>query len=473
MDLGVQAGFAGANPYSRSLIERIRLSKETQWRRLLIWGTAVAASSAVIGIALPDHHYVPSGVVLAITYTVAAITAFGASIYCLAIFALERRLAPLFAATAFSVLGTGGIIQATMDIQSTSSPSYGWITAIARMLAALLLVGEAYSSSRLRASNRMQSVGQFTLAGVAVLAFPLFVMPYAMDAGMLSRLGNTPETFVACRVIDKALSISAAALIVWAFIANHRRYMAKSDGLAGLVCYYLLAYAAGLLFYSASGERFDRLYTMGQVCFTWSWVALVVGNGVENAFAHKGAHDRLEELEALHEVSWSLVGAGTVKELLDLFVSTIVNKLGAGIAAVYLADGSESLELAAICGSEESKPGTQYRLVASGPWPGFHSGHTAKAHSSKQVQVAHDVFVDVEFVPWRLIAEDGGCAASIPLLDREESIGVLNVYFSDAQQLTTPRLRLLATIAAAATSAIEYTMSKQTDSGSEDLEPAA
>lgn len=75
--------------------------------------------------------------------------------------------------------------------------------------------------------------------------------------------------------------------------------------------------------------------------------------------------------------------------------------------------------------------------------------------------MANDVFVDVELVPWRIVAADDGCAASIPLADHDVCIGVLDVYFSDASQLTTSRLRLLATIAAAATSAIEYALSKQ------------
>ena len=48
--MAVEAGFVEANPHNRSLIERIRLSKQTQWRRLLIWGATVAASSAAVGL---------------------------------------------------------------------------------------------------------------------------------------------------------------------------------------------------------------------------------------------------------------------------------------------------------------------------------------------------------------------------------------------------------------------------------------
>ena len=370
-------------------------------------------------------------------------------------------------------MGTGAVLQLVVDLHGSPPAVYAWITTTAWLIAGVLFVGAAHSESRWRAANRIQAVVQFAVAGFAVAAFPLAVMPYVLHPALLYGFSSSASSAAICRVIDAALGLSATALISWALVANYRRYMKLSDGLAGLVSYFLVACAVGLLSYSACAERFDRWYTMGQVAFVWSWIALVVGNGVENAFAHKEATDRLDELETLHDVSWSLVGATNVNELLNLFVSTLVNKLGAGIAGVYLAKEQDALELAAICGSEESKPGTIYPLVGSGPWPGFHSGHTAKAFTSRQVQVANDVFVDVEFVPWRVIAGDDGCAASIPLVDRDACIGVLNAYFPDAGQLTTARLRLLATIAAAATSAIEYAMSKEVEPTASDLDLAA
>jgi hypothetical protein len=468
--LAVQAGFVRANPYSRSLIERIRLSKETQWRRLLIWGATVAALSLAVGLAAPRASYVGSSAAQAAFSVLAGGTAFGACVYCLAIFALERKPRFLFAATAFSALGTGAILQAVVDFHGHAPAAHAWISMSARFVAALLLVGEAHSHARWRALSRLQSVGQLSLAVVAVLAFPIVVLPYVLDFSLLPGLGSFAYSAAACRVADTMLAFASMVLIGYALVVSHRRYMTSSDGLSGLACYFYVSMGVGLLFYLGCDDRFDRWYTMAQVAFCASWLVLVVGNGIENAFAHKEAGQRLEELETLHGVSWSLVGAGTLTELLNLFVSTLVNKLGARIAGVYLDGGQSSLELAAICGSDEAEPGTKYPLVASGPYPGFHSGHTAKAFTSREVQVANDVFVDVELVPWRIVAADDGCAASIPLADRDVCVGVLNVYFSDSAQLTTTRLRLLATIAAAATSAIEYGLSKQADQLSDDNE---
>lgn len=459
--MAVEVGFSGRNPYSRSLFERIRMSKETQWRRLLIWSAAVVATSLAVGFG--RLHSSPSETVQVSVTAVAAGAAFGAAVYCLAIFALERRLRALFAATAFSALGSGTILQAAVDLHGSPPAAYSWIATLGWLFAGALFLGEAHSSSKWRATSRLQAIGQLSVAGVAVVAFPLAVLPHVLDITYFCNLSSSVSAAGACRIVDTALGLGAAALICAALRANHRRYMAETDGLAGLLCYFLIACVAGLLFYCASAARFDRWSTISQMCFMWSWIVLVVGNGIENAFAHKEAGERLEELETLHDVSWSLVGAATVKELLDLFVSTLVNKLGARIAAVYLAEDSPSLELAAICGSDETPVGKKYPLVSDKPYPGFHSGHTAKAFASKQVQIANDVFVDVEFVPWKVVAQDDGCAASIPLVDNDVCIGVLNVYFSDAADLTTTRLRLLATIAAAATSAVEYALSKQAE----------
>lgn len=468
--MAVQAGFARANPYFRSLIERIRLSKETQWRRLLIWGATVATSSLAIGLVAPHASFVGSSAAQAAFSVLAGGTGFGACVYCLATFALDRKPRWLFAATAFSALGTGAILQAVADFHGHAPAAHGWISISARLVAVLLFVGEAHSQAKWRAANRLQSVGQLTMAVVAVLAFPIVVLPYVLDSGLLPGLGGFAYSASACRVADTMFAFTSMVLVGYALIVSHRRYMTSSDGLSGLVCYFYVSLGIGLLFYLGCDDRFDRWYTMAQVAFCASWLALVVGNGIENAFAHKEAGQRLEELETLHDVSWSLVGVGTLTELLNLFVSTLVNKLGARIAAVYLDGGQSSLELAAVCGSDEAKPGTRYPLVTSGPYPGFHSGHTAKAFTSREVQVANDVFVDVELVPWKIVAQDDGCAASIPLADRDVCVGVLNVYFSDSSQLTTTRLRLLATIAAAATSAIEYALSKQADQSSGDYE---
>lgn len=463
--MAVEMGFTGRNPYSRSLFERIRMSKETQWRRLLVWAVVVVAASVTVGFLTPRST--PSTIVQVSVTVLIAGAAFGSAVYCLAIFALDRRLRALFAATAFSALGSGTILQAAVDLHGSPPAPYSWIANLAWLFAGALFLGEANSRSRWRPVSKSQSIIQLLTAAVGVLAFPLAVLPYVLDITYFSLLSGSVAAAAASRIVDTALGLGTALLVFGAFRANHRRYMDEGDGLAGLLCYFLVACGIGLLFYSGSAARFDRWSTMSEVCFISSWIALVVGNGIENAFAHKEAGERLEELETLHDVSWSLVGAATVRELLDLFVSTLVNKMGARIAGVYLGDEGRSLRLAAIAGSDHVEVGSSYSLVNDRPYAGFNTGHTARAFVSRQVQIADDVFVDVEFVPWQTVAEDDGCAASIPLVNKDQCIGVLNVYFSEAGDLNATRLRLLATIAAAATSAVENALSKQVEQMSE------
>lgn len=456
--MAVEVRFARRNPYSRSLVERIRLSKDTQWRRLLIWVGAVVAIALAVGLS--QQQFVPGRPLLAALSALAGGAGFGAAIYCLAIFVLERKVSTLFAAVAFSALGSGSVLQVIIDFRAPQYAASSWVAGAAWLTAGVMLLGSAYSVTNLRSSSRLQSVRHLIAAGAAVIAFPLSVLPYVIDTKLPGSLSISVFEAAARYHVDNALALAAAVMMVAAVRANHRLYMSAGDGLAGLLCYFLSAAGAGLFFASFSSGRFDQYSTMGLVCLVAAWIALVVGNGIENAFAHKEAGDRLEELETLHDVSWSLVGAGTVSELLDLFVSTLVNKLGARIAAVYLTHEA-GLQLAAIRGSDEAVVGTTYPLVSDRPYPGFNSGHTARAYASKQVQIANDVFVDVEFVPWRIVAQDDGCAASIPLVDQEKCIGVLNVYFTHSTDLSPTRLRLLATIAAAGTSAVEFALSRQ------------
>jgi len=457
--VAVEVGFSGRNPYSRSLIERIRMSKDTQWRRLLVWiGVVVVAA---LGVGLPQTHFVPSKTLLASVSALAGGAGFGAAVYCLAIFVLERKVSTLFVAVAFSALGSGSVLQVIIDFRGPHYAASGWVGGAAWLIASVLFLGSAYSDTKLPAVHRLQSLRHLAAAGAAVLAFPVAVLPYVIDKTLPGSLSSSVFDAAAHHHVDNALGLGAAVLMCAALRANHRRYVSGADGLAGLLCYFLAAAAAGLLFSTFAADRFDTWATVALICIAGAWTALVVGNGIENAFAHKEAGDRLEELETLHDVSWSLVGAGTVAELLDMFVSTLVTKLGAKIAAVYLADEPHGLQLVAIRGSEEAPVGKTYPLVSDKPFPGFHSGHTARAYASRQVQIANDVFVDVEFVPWRFIAQDDGCAASIPLVDQDKCIGVLDVYFADSTELSATRLRLLATIAAAGTSAVEFALSRQ------------
>jgi len=65
------------------------------------------------------------------------------------------------------------------------------------------------------------------------------------------------------------------------------------------------------------------------------------------------------------------------------------------------------------------------------------------------------VFSDVEFLPWRTLARSNGIAVSVPLPYQGKVIGVLNIFLPEVYSIDERRMRLLETIAAAVSPAIE------------------
>ena len=469
--------FAGSDSSPSTLIERIRsVPRETFRLRLLAWSAAVAgASLAVLRVVVGPAAGADRGL-LAAALAIGLCSGLGLSAYCFARFVLGASARSgggdvrfLLASAAFSALGFGSMLQAVADFRRAEPGPQAWITTSSWLAAAVLFAGAAYSETVWRRSSRYESLQQFVLAVIAVLAFPFAAAPYAFDASLLCSFGGMQSQAFTAVLVNGTAGFAATVLTLLALLGMLRRAgLAKDetgdDRFAGLLCYFLAPCVFGLLLRTASSERFDGLWRSGEIVRAGAWLALIVRAGIENAFAHRESSDRLRELDTLHQVSWSLVGAGTVRELMNLFVDTLVDKVGARIAAIYLADDAgENLELAAISGCDDPRNpvGTVYPLASANKWPGFHSGHTADAFRSGEMRIARDVFIDVEFVPWRQVAVDDPAAASFPLLRQGKAVGVLNIYFSDRLQLNTQRIKLISTIATAATPAIEYARARE------------
>lgn len=480
--------FAGSDSSPSALLERIRSApRETFQVRLVAWsvgvaGISLAAQRAVIGpVPVADKG------LLAAVLAIGLCSGLGLSAYCFARFMLGRELRFLLASAAFSALGGGSLLQAAADLRCPDATSCAWIMTSGWLVASVLFVGAAESYTVWRRSSRYEVVQQFVLAVLAVIAFPLAALPYALDTSLLSALGLTEQQAFTANAVEGAAGVVATTLILLSLLGMLRRVRtcsqdegASDDRFSALMCYFLAPCVLGLMLRTASCGRFDAHWRSGEAILAGAWLALVVRTGIENALAHRESADRFRELDTLHQVSWSLVGAGTVGELLNLFVDTLVDKVGARIAAVYLVDDArEKLELAAISGCDESAHpvGSVYAVRSLDDQPGFHSGHTASAFTSRKLRIARGVFVDVELVPWRVIAVDDGAAASFPLIHRGEAIGVLSVYFSDRRQLDAQRIKLISTIATAATPAIEYARAREermhAASGCEAMQQAA
>lgn len=477
-ELAGEEGVISTDPYRMSLIERFRsASRETFWRRLLAWVVITAAAAVALRLFVEPGSNVPSRALLTLFFVLQGCAGFGASVHCFARFVLCRELRYLLAAAAFSTLGSGAALQAIADLSSAEPALHGFITTAAWTVAAVLLVGTVFSDSQLRPANRKEAFVQFALGLLAVLAFPIAASPYALDSTLFYTLCGRPSAALWRYLIEILAGLIALIMIVFALLGCYRRFRSQHDRLAGLMCYFLVPCAFGLVFRAASAVRFDAWWLEGKILLSAAWLVLVAAGAVETAFAHKEASSRLVELEDLHEVSWSLVGARTLSELLDIFMRTLVDKMGASIAALFLIDETgENLQVAGVCGDVPATTavGKSYPVFSTDRRPGFHTGHTAEAFKSREVRIANDVFVDVELVGWRTIAVDDGCATSIPLVSGEEAIGVLDLYFSDRTRLTKQMLKLLAIVTAAAAPAIQHVRARESRIRvADDLERAA
>lgn len=446
------------DPSSRSLVERFRsLAKDSLVSSLVAWVGVVALTATVIMRMMPDHLLAPSTPVFACIMVLAATAGLLACLYCFSIFILTRQFNSLLLSMAFATMGSGAVLQSILDIRYTLPHSQGWLMTASWILSGVLFTGAARAGSSWRAPNRKQAIVQALLATIMVAAFPIMAIPYVYNSSLIMSWEASASSFI-WSVVASLLSATAMILLVVAIFAHLGRARIHHDRMSSLLCYFLVPYGMGIMCSSATAVRFDEWWALGQILLSGAWAVFIIVGSIENAFAHKEAAERLIELEMLHDVSWSLVGAGAFSELLDMLASTLRNRLSASIAVVYLADEKrEQLEVAAVSAPEDypDKVGVQYQTTSANRWPGFHSGHTVKALFSAQTQIVRDVFADVEFVPWKYVATDDGCAVSLPLVHQGTAIGVVNIYFTHWRQLTRQRLKLLNTIAAAATPAIE------------------
>jgi len=426
-------------------------------RKLALWGAGVALALVCVRLFLPFGNHVPSSALLAAGMGFCGCAGLGASVYCFAAFVFLRQIRYALASVGFCALCGGYVLQTVADLSGPTPALYDWFLVLAWLIAGTAFVGAVHSYTVLAPSGRLRSVVVSVLAGALVLGFPLAVLYYALDANVLYVFSAQPtHAFAAC-VAECAVCSAATVLLLSALRGAYRRYMANHDRASASLCFFFVPCVFALVARTGSFARFDEWSACWQILTVLTWLVFVCAVAVENAFAHREAQDRLEEMEVMHQVSWSLVGAGNDRELLEMLAQTVQQRLGARLVAVYLAeDYGQSLRVAAVSGLEEcrNRVGSVYPVFSTDRRPGFHTGFTARAFTSRAVQIADDIFADVEFVPWRIVAQDDGCAVSLPLVDKGDALGVLNIYFSDREKLTRQRMRLLMTIAAAASPSI-------------------
>lgn len=462
--MAVDSSSVNTDIHPKSLFDKVKLiSRETSILRwiLLIFMTAI--TSVFIKLILPSETDSLSRLILVLSSSVGCCAALAASIHCFVIFIISKKLLRLLESAAFSAL-SGGIALQTINDFTAATPALNEMSSnSAWLISALLLFCAVCASSQWRSGGTTRAWAQGILSAILAFALPIVLLPYLLNMLYVYTVDAAPNVVYAMHLIDKSLNLLTVLLLLGALLGYFRRANPHRQ-MAILMSYFLIPCEFSLVFKLCSNLRFDSWWLLSQILLLGAWLVLACKFSIQNALAHKDAIDRLDEVEALHKISWSLVGAGNSSELMNLFVQALNERLNAKYSVIYLADeDGETLQVAAVNGFDESADcvGAKYKLHSENRFPGFHSGHTARAFNTGETQVVDDILVDVEFVPWRIIAVEQGCAVSLPLMNRNQAIGVINLYFSDKLQLKPQKLRILETISAYATSAIENTLARE------------
>ncbi len=289
----------------------------------------------------------------------------------------------------------------------------------------------------------------------------LTLIVIALSLAWRSGLGRYLTYAIVSSQLEPQLLISITTLpaILTLLHLTHRMSKSEHDEIVAPVCYWSVAMSIGAIIALVLWNRPEILAAQTRGVELAGLAAMLFGLSLENERAHREASAQMSDLEAMQKISWSLVGAGNLSELTAAFASAISEGFGARSVVIYLQGGEpDELLVSAVTGIDDTesniKTGNRYSLKPERR-PGFHCGHTARAYASGEIQYVSEVFSDVEFLPWRIVARENGLVVSVPLPYQGKTIGVVNLFMPGVKILSNARARLLESIAAAISPAIE------------------
>jgi hypothetical protein len=244
--------------------------------------------------------------------------------------------------------------------------------------------------------------------------------------------------------------------LVTALIGFTRRYSVEEDAIIGGIIKYLILATNGQFAALLSSKNFDLHWWLSHWLFTIGLLVLITRLATEFGRSYSDAHAHIDHLEAVHHVSSQLSNTLDLRVVLLTLVAEASSMLSARFAAVMLADSEgETLTTVVTHGiPEDLLAPTEPQKIEGGGRPAFYSGHTARAFREKRICVVDDVYTDVEFIPWRILAQYDGYTVSIPLIYHGLALGVLNLFFENHVPLNDERVKLFETLASAASVAI-------------------
>jgi uncharacterized membrane protein YidH (DUF202 family) len=279
---------------------------------------------------------------------------------------------------------------------------------------------------------------------------------------------NLLRTFTSTQAFDTNISFAglrserfAPALAMLAFsvalVGAVRLHTRTEDVRSNAIAKYLMLAIIGHASLLMSSAGYDSFWWFSHVLTLSALLLALIKLGGELGACYAGACARIEYLEAVHQVSTRLSRSLELDRVLMTLVEDAAEMLGARFAAIMLADDSaETLLTLATHGivAEGEAAVYQPQQLSGAGRPGFYTGHTARAFKNRRIVTVEDVYTDVEFMPWRILAGHDGYTVSIPLIHHDTAIGVMNLFFDAGIPLNEERLRLFQTIASSGSVAI-------------------
>lgn len=452
MSAGLSAGTKQSKTSTESVIPG------TGWLvRFLAWSLLVGATSAVVGLLTPPSMPAPTIVANALIESFTAIIAIAVACYAWIRFTSSRGAYWLMAAIGFGFFTTFVIAHVILAVIGARNPAAAtvaeWCIPVSRIIVSACLVVAALSDKTISDTWGKRAYFDLAVGWAAFTTASLFgLMLLASNIQALLSSADSSILYMT-RLAPYSLAV-VACLLATTFYA--KKSVSSNDALSKLVCLWLLPTALGCAVRAAYLNPTPNIWWQSHILDVTAAAIAAIGLTVGSARSDRQSADRLTALEAMHDVSWSLVGAANLMEMLSAFVEVLAKTTGAKIVALYLTeeDGASMRLEAAHGASEFLEIGKSYSLAPERR-PGFHNGHTVRAFKQQTTQIVPDVFSDVEFVPWRRVAQESGWVVSVPLLNRYNALGVINLYIDQGKAMLPERMHLLETMAALVAPAIE------------------
>ncbi len=409
-----------------------------------------AVLSCVFGRALPAPGPTP----ITAFFAVNAVSYLLAFFHCLLRLIYSRWPSWFLFTLGFGALTLSGLAGVVENSHFGSNPMIGAYLELFRLgilpVATVVLLASAYASRARARGHRIGSLKTF---------FKGFLMLTIL--GSVWRIGGFEliGRLIGATSVNANLAVEVcSALALGVFIFRVRRLAREEhDEIVAPAGYWAIAVFTGRVLAIFCYLTHQSMWWQITGLELAGIGALLLGLGLANEQTHRQATEKMTELQSMQRVSWSLVGATNLEELTDALVRGMAENFGATAAAVYLAgDTDEELVIAATAGIDD--PTVAVGKVCSmrpDRRRGFHSGHTARAFASGEIQLVTDIFSDVEFLPWRTVAQADGIVVSVPLPYRNRQIGVVALYLHGVENISDAQSDLLQSIAAAVSPSIE------------------